>query len=24
VRHIVSANRFFTCYLAYPGHGGTP
>ena len=24
VRHVVSANRFFTCYLAYPGHGGTP
>jgi hypothetical protein len=24
VRHVVSANRFFTCYLAYPGRGGTP
>ena len=24
VRHIVSANRLFACYLAYPGHGGTP
>jgi hypothetical protein len=24
VRHVVSAHRFFTCYLAYPGHGGTP
>jgi hypothetical protein len=24
VRHVVSANRCFTCYLAYPGHGGTP
>jgi len=24
VRHVVSAHRFLTCYLAYPGHGGTP
>ena len=24
MRHIVSANRFFTCYLTDPGHGGTP
>src|SRR5210317_2064330 len=24
VRHVVSANRFLTGYLADPGHGGTP